>query len=198
MNWRLNEKQLFHLRAVVKDQDILDLGACDLAGSDMLVELGARSVLAVDRNRMPTPSSERIITKQCYFHQLDEVRPVVFASWIVNWDVNIDPHLEQAKFIVSISKNTDQSACGYTRMWEHLRRREVLLHLPDQRNVLTVYGPKYINRPILGEELAGLMPMKLFTFDEAENQARKNPAFLGRGLRNKSTTDLWDSSGGTS
>ena len=156
MRFRLSEDQIRQLEPFVKDQSILDLGAAQLEGSELLVELGARDVLAVDRNRMPAPSSSRITTRVELFHNLEETRPVVLASWIVNWQVNIEHHLEAAECIISISKNTDGSSCGYQQMWELLRRREVLLHLPERQNTLTVYGPELVDRAPTGEEVAAL------------------------------------------
>ena len=178
MRFRLSDHQLRQLKPYVKDQSILDLGAADLSGSELLLDLGAQDVLAVDRNRMPTPSSNRITTRVAQFHQLEETRPVVLASWIVNWQVNLERSLEAAELVISISKNTDGSSCGYREMWELLRRREVMLHVPERINTLTVYGPCLTDRPPTGEEVAALWPdiMRVWTFDEAERQAQKNPA----------------------
>jgi hypothetical protein len=175
MRFRLNEEQLEALEPFVKDQSILDLGADDLEGSELMLEMGARDVLAVDRHQMPTPSSSKITTRVTYFHNLQEVRPVVLASWIVNWQVNITEHLAAAKTVISISKNTDASACGYTGMWEHLRRRELLLHLPARQSTLTVYGPRFVERGPTGEEFAALHPQRMYSFDEAELEAQKSP-----------------------
>jgi len=178
MRFRLNDKQLEHLRPYVKDSSILDLGAADLEGAQLMLELGARDVLAVDRFEMPRPSISRITTKQVQFQHLEETRPVVLASWIVNWQVDIEKFLETADVVISISKNTDGSACGYRGMWQHLRRREVLLYLADPTNCLTVYGPKKVElteRPPTGEEVAALWPdpMKMWSFEEAEARANK-------------------------
>lgn len=166
------------LEPFVKDQSILDLGAADLEGSELMLELGARDVLAVDRSSMPAPSSSRIETRVTQFHQLEETRPVVLASWIVNWPVNIEPLLGAAERVVSISKNTDASACGYPGMWTHLCRRELLLYVPECRNTLTVYGPRVIERPPTGEEFAALNQGRMYSFDEAEALAAgtKKPA----------------------
>ena len=175
MRFRLSDKQLDHLEEYVKDSSILDLGAADLEGAQLMLELGARDVLAVDRFEMPKPSSSRITTKTTQFQYLEETRPVVLASWIVNWQVDIEKFLEAADVVISISKNTDGSACGYRGMWEHLRRREVLLHLPERQNTLTVYGPKHEIRPPTGEEVAVLWPypMRMWSFEEAEDLANE-------------------------
>jgi hypothetical protein len=183
MRFRLSDDQVRQLEPFVKDQSILDLGAAELAGSELLVELGARDVLAVDRNRMPTPSSELITTQVTQFHMLEETRPVVLASWIVNWPVNIERHLRAAKYIISISKNTDGSSCGYEQMWQLLMMREVLLYVPERKNALTVYGPDSgIRRTPTGEELAATWPdpMRMFSFEEAEELVKqKRPADEG-------------------
>ena len=183
MRFRLSDEQVTQLEPFVKDQSILDLGAAELTGSELLVELGARDVLAVDRNRMPKPSSNRITTRVVQFHQLEETRPVVLASWIVNWQVNIERHLRAAKVIISISKNTDGSSCGYEQMWQLLMMREILLHVPERQNTLTVYGPASgLRRPPTGEEFAATWPdpMRMFSFEEAEEIVKsKSPADEG-------------------
>lgn len=176
MPWRLSDAQVLELRPFVKDQRILDLGAADLEGSRLMLELGARDVLAVDRHEMRPPRTDKIETRVAYFHDVKETRPVVLASWIMNWPVNIEHHLHAAELIISISKNTDRSACGYRQMWELLRQRELLLHVPEHRNTLTVYGPKTQGRLPTGEELAALWPnpMRQFSFEEAEELASRN------------------------
>ena len=170
-DWRLSSRQLELLEPFVKDQSILDLGAADLEGSELMLELGARDVLAVDRSSMPKPSSDKITTRVTQFHLLEETRPVVLASWIVNWPVNIERHLAAAELVISISKNTDGSACGYPWMWTYLCRRELLVHLPERRNTLTVYGPRVVERPLTGEEFAALNQGRMYDFDEAETLA---------------------------
>lgn len=183
MRFRLSDEQVRKLEPFVKDQSILDLGAAELIGSELLLELGARDVLAVDRHPMPTPSSSRITTLEAHFHQLEETRPVVFASWIVNWPVNIERHLRAAKVIISISKNTDGSSCGYEQMWQLLMMREILLHVPEFKNTLTVYGPASgLRRTPTGDEFAATWPdpMRMFTFEEAEEIVNlKSPADEG-------------------
>jgi len=188
MRFKLSEDQARQLEPFVKDQSILDLGAAELLGSDLLVELGAQDVLAVDRHPMPTPSSSRITTLETHFHQLKESRPVVFASWIVNWPVNIEPFLTVAGVIISISKNTDASCCGYGQMWKLLMRREILLHVPEFKNTLTVYGPKLVTRAPTGEEYAAMRPMRMYSFAEAEELARKSPAGEGEAVASGSPT----------
>lgn len=170
---RLSKQQLEELGPFVKDQSILDLGAGELEGSEMLLELGARDVLAVDARAMPEPSSSRISTRCCQFHQLRETRPVVFASWVVNWPVNLEPLLDAAKVIISLSKNTDGSACGYPGMWALLSRREVLRYIPERPNTLTVYGPEIEKRPLTGEEFAALYQERVYSFEEAEKATKK-------------------------
>lgn len=165
---RLSKQQLKELGPFVKGQSILDLGAGDLEGSEMLLELGANDVLAIDARDMPDPSSSRIRTRVCRFHELRETRPVVFASWIVNWPVNLEPLLDAAKVIISLSKNTDGSACGYPGMWALLSRREILRYVPERPNTLTVYGSSLVDRPLTGEEFAALYQERVYSFEEAK------------------------------
>ena len=93
-------------------------------------------------------------------------------SWIVNWDMSIVKVLADAEIVIYLGKNTDGSACGYDKMWEHLRSREVLAHVPDRRNTLTVYGPRVIVRPQTGEEIAFLHDHKVLSFERAEYKSK--------------------------
>ena len=172
-HWRLSVEQLELLEPFVKDQSILDLGAANLEGSELMLELGAREVLAVDRTHMPKPSSSRITTRVTQFHLLEDTMPVVLASWVVNWPVSIERHLAAAKTVISISKNTDGTCCGYPWMWTYLCQRELLLYMPERRNTLTVYGPGIVERPLTGEEFAALNQDRIYDFDEAEQLAQQ-------------------------
>jgi hypothetical protein len=146
----------------------MDLGADDLSGTRALLDLGANQVLAVDRNPMPKTDDPRIRTEVNYFHNLTEACEVILASWIVNWHVNVEHLLNQADIIVCLSKNTDGILCGYPQMWEHLCQREVLAYVPDAHNSLTVYGPRQVERPKTGEEIAALDLSRIYRFDEIE------------------------------
>lgn len=168
----LSPEQSEAVAPVVRGRKVLDLGARDLQGTKAMLELGAAEVWAVDRNEMPRVSDPRVRTEINFFHNLQESREVVLASWVVNWPVGIEHLLAEAKFIVSLSKNTDGSACGYQQMWEYLSTREVLVYLPEFKNTLTIYGPGWdTERSLTGEEFAALNPQTMFSFFEAESQA---------------------------
>lgn len=168
MNGRLSTAQEAAVAPYVHGQRVLDLGAGDLALSHVMVAMGAQDVLAVDRHQMPVPQTPKIQAYVSYFHDLEETRPVVLASWIVNWNVGIERQLHAASHVIVLSKNTDMSVCGYPGMWGLLRQREVLLYLPEHPNVVTVYGPQQAPRGPTGEEIAALNLSHVYTFDEAE------------------------------
>ena len=143
---RFSSAQEAAVAPYVRGQRVLDLGAADLSLSHVMLAMGAQDVLAVDRHAMPERDTTRIQTKVCHFHDLVVTRPVILASWIVNWSTGIEPLLHAAPHIVSISKNTDGSSCGYPSMWRLLSKREVLEYLPDPKNVVIVYGPQHVER----------------------------------------------------
>jgi len=91
---------------------------------------------------------------------------VVFASWIVNWPVNLEPVLDAARTVITVSKNSDGTMCGYPEMWELLRRRHILAYVPDVRNTVTVYGDQTVVRNPTGEERAGIDHDRLFAFSD--------------------------------
>jgi hypothetical protein len=127
--------------------------------------LGASGVLAVDRNPMPNLNDPRVIYWQGMFHDLKLAAKVVLASWIINWDVGVEPIFDQAEIVLSLSKNTDGICCGYPAMWEYLRTREVLAYLPERANTLTIYGPARVSRNLTGEETAALDLSRIYSFE---------------------------------
>jgi len=170
----LSSPQARVVRRFVHGQTVMDLGAGDLKMALTLVDLGEHRVIAVDRHPLPDSPDSRVQGLQSYFHNLTERAKVVLASWIVNWRCGIVDILADAEIIIYLGKNTDGSACGYDMMWNHLRSREILAHVPDRKNTLTVYGPRVVVRPLTGEEIAFLHDHTVLSFEHAEHESKFN------------------------
>lgn len=115
---------------------------------------------------MPNLKDPRVTYWQGFFHDLKDTRKVCLASWIVNWSVGVEVIFDQVDIVLSVSKNTDGTVCGYPAMWEYLSRREVLAYAPHVANTLTVYGPSQVSRDHTGEERAALDLSRVYTYEE--------------------------------
>jgi hypothetical protein len=177
----------------IRGQHVSDLGAGDLVGSLELVELGARMVSAFDRNPMPDPPHPKIqpdIRHRPYSqlarwggddpesmdHYFGRVAVLCWpAPNLGDWGTwgasegsearALVALLNRFQTVIYLGKNTDGTACGQPELFEYLSKREVLVHLPERRNTLIVYGPNVVDRPPLGEEIAGMGPY--MTYDQS-------------------------------
>lgn len=143
----------------------MDLGSGDCERAKILVEIGASSVLAVDKQRyraMPPG----VLPFAAYFDQA-LARIVAFAPEVayLAWPANnpcrgLREILEVVPVVVYVGSNTRGSSCGVPSLFRLLRGREVLCHVPDERNTLLVYGAT-LPEPradVYHEELTGLTP----------------------------------------
>ena len=160
------------LAAVIKGQIVVDLGAGDCKLAKKLVELGAKHVLAVDKEFppgfiKPHPRVQRI-------HQRFEELPfyptsVHFISWPPNWKCGLLPHIKAAGIIVYLGKNTDGMSCAIPAIWRYLVTRKILAYVPHKKNTLIVYGPGVEKRPPRGEEEAGLETDGILYYEQLED-----------------------------
>jgi hypothetical protein len=51
-------------------------------------------------------------------------------------------------------------------MFEHLLGREILVHLPERKNTLIIYGNGVVQREPVPEEFAALNQEKMYSFRE--------------------------------
>lgn len=153
-------QQLSVVREFVRDRVVHDFGAGDLVLSKMLVALGARRVVAVDKE----PMSGSFAAVECVRARFDELLDtlnmveVAFVSWPQNrHDTALLTLLQRAKTCIYLGKNTDGSACGHPELFKHFLKRELLVYKAERRNTLIIYGEGAIDpRKPRGEEMAGL------------------------------------------
>lgn len=157
----LTDEMQQSLGPFVHGKEVWDLGAGDLEHAETLVALGATQVIAVDKTKMPKPLSNRIRAIWTYFANLDVPASgirVAFIAWPINYIMpELFPILEQSDVVVYLGSNTDGNSCGWKGLFHHLVTRELLVHIPHQRNTLIVVG-KQLEEPRepTWEELAGL------------------------------------------
>jgi hypothetical protein len=170
MNGTLTREQSVILAAVVRDRVVHDLGAGSGELSDILVELGATKVIAIDKDWRGSKNLKNVEVHPCYFHDFAGPDPdVAFLSWPVNWHVNgLVELLEKARLVIYLGTHTGGSACGWSGLFDHLLSRTIVIHAPHWKNTLTVYGPRCDRRgPRTGEEHA-MVTRRIWSYDEAE------------------------------
>ena len=181
---QLAQEQLAALERVVAGQHVLDLGAGNLKLAEVLVKLGAARVTAVDRcfqgedvaRLNAAPAGARIALARSCFNDLaafgcPDAR-VAFLSW-----PSTGLHYEYAAAagllvilgrcdtVVVVSKNTDGLACGWPGLYAYLGTRPILGYHPRRANTLIVYGRGPVERPLRGEELAGVSDRVAMAYD---------------------------------
>lgn len=166
---KLTDQQARVVAQHVAGREVHDLGAGDLALASQLLTLGATTVSALDRNLPRKSPDPRIFLTQGYFHQYRGDIEVAFVSWPCNWqDRGLTGLLRRTPLVIYVGKNTDGTVCGGEDFWRSLQGREVLAYLPAPDNSLIVYGPRNANRPLLGEEWAGLETERIVSYEELE------------------------------
>ena len=163
---KLSSAQARIVAAFVKDELVHDLGAGDLELARQLIALGARGVVAVDKN----PTHKRVpLVRQVasHFHAFEEPIEVAFVSWPVNWqDLGVVGLVKRAPLVIYLGTNMDGIACGTGELYWDLSKREVLAHEPHPKNTLIVYGHRSVTRDPLPEEIAGMDPTRLYRYRE--------------------------------
>ena len=166
----------------VRGRVVWDLGAGFLTHTrDLVSRYGAASVVAVDKEEMPEPTSPKVSLVRSYFHDL--VLPeggieVAFLAFPQNTPLyGLVDILEQSQKVVYFGSNTDGTSCGDKDLFQHLRTREVLSHVPNLRGSLVVYGDEHPGwrRGLVPEEWAALHPEKMWSFEEACEAVSSRP-----------------------
>lgn len=167
------------IQEVVRGRVVHDLGAGDFVLAHELLRMGASKIVALDKEAPHTWKGDaRIQVVRGYFHAYTGDIDVAFMSWPQNYnDEGVLRLIERAGTVVYLGKNTDGSACGSLRMFDHLVGRELLAHVPDRANTLLIYGKLLAEpREAVGEELAALASYeRMWTFEEASRARAQVP-----------------------
>jgi hypothetical protein len=155
----------------VRGKEVWDFGAGDLTHAETLAALGATKVVAIDKAQMPKLHSSRVMPVWTYFSNVDVPASgirVAFVAWPVNYVMwELIGILDQADVVIYLGSNTDGNACGFPGLFEHLVKRELLAHVPYQRNSLIVVGKRLPTRRLETPEEVAAQSGFLFTFDDA-------------------------------
>lgn len=157
------------IQSTVKGKVVIDVGAGDLSLSKQLLKLGAKKIIAVDKQLPSKTSVQGIELVPSYFHEFVRTRKrwdVAFISWPVNWEIEgLVPIIHRSETVILLSKNTDGTACGFKHMWQTLARREIEYAIPHIRNWLHIYSGEVDEpRKLTGEEEAALDTMEEYAY----------------------------------
>lgn len=165
----LTDKQAGVVAEIVVGREIHDLGAGDLTLAYDLIQLGARSVVCIDKEPMPPSTSPAVSTLQSYFNAVRAEPDIAFLSWPVNrYDPGRDNLICRSRIVIYLGKNTDGSSCGNPVMFRLLARRELLAYVPARKNTLIIVGPKAVQRELMPEECVAITGV-FTSYDETES-----------------------------
>jgi hypothetical protein len=186
MQGQLTPEQAKQIWPYVRDQNIVDYGAGDLRLAHHMLELGAKSITAIDKYYGEVDvgyADPRIQVMRARFEDLAELpfrlgkMEVALVSWPVNNHQSskaLEVLLRQANVVIYLGKNTDGIACGERNLFQMFLRRELLVYEPDQKNVLMVLGDRcLVPRKPTGEEIGALDQKNILNFVDAEAEAAR-------------------------
>lgn len=162
MSWGgLTPEQELQVQENVRGRVVWDLGAGDCTISLQILAWGASRVVAVDVKPAPhgLPQDPRLTYVQTLFRDWgpEESAEVVFLSWPDNRELpGLVELCDRAPRVLYLGRNTDFTTCGFPRLFEHFRSREVEAMVRHPANDLIVYGPRRVTRAPVPEETAAL------------------------------------------
>lgn len=171
---RLRQHQLGALTPHVRDRSIHDLGAGACTMAMALLDVGAASVVCVDKFPIFAPHRRGLSVVAEYFSAFRPTEiDVAFVSWPMNHhDAELLRLVTLAKRVAYLGKNTDLVACGFHDLFEHFLTRPILTYSPDVFNTLIVYGEASgeVREP-RGEEHGGLgQKERALSYNEVERR----------------------------
>lgn len=130
------------LRPIVRGEAVYDLGAGDLQHARHLLRLGARHVVAIDKEPPRPTASENITVLGGYFDQVPiptDGIAVAFVAWPINYRTpGLVAWLAAARVVVYLGHNFGGSSCGNPELFEHLLSRRLTGWVAHRANTLIV------------------------------------------------------------
>jgi hypothetical protein len=167
---RLTLEQELALRPYVRGQLVHDLGAGDLVVAADLLRLGAKQVVALDKETYRRKAPQGITPVTCYFEDYPAPVDIAFMSWPRNtFDVGLLNICRRARMVIYLGNNTGGQACSFSALSQHLATRQVLVHAPNEYNSLIVYSSVLESRRYLPEEYAAIFQDKQWDYHELQN-----------------------------
>lgn len=160
----VTDEMLELIREVVTGRTVYDLGAGTLGRAHQLAELGAKHVVAVDKNwPQRGPESSKVEFCRSSFEEcLARVGPieVAFVAWPANHPMpGLIDLCRRAEVVCYLGLNdSSKSSCAWPDFFKHLVTRKVRSQISHPRNALVVYGNEpRMDWSLLDEERFGLV-----------------------------------------
>ncbi len=164
---RLTLEQELALKPHIQGQLVHDLGAGDLIIAADLLRLGAKQVVALDKDPYRKKPPQGITPVTCYFEAYPSPVDIAFMSWPRNtFDAGLLNICRRARMVVYLGCNTGGRACGFPPLLQHLATRQVLAHVPDSYNSLIVYSSALESRRYLPEEYTAIFQDKQWSHQD--------------------------------
>lgn len=159
--WKITPEQQALLRDVVRHKDVADLGSGSGTLARLCARLGAKSVLAVDKEytngRIPKPANRKIRFVGALFADLEQLPPdtVAVMSWPVNYEFVSRRLLwvtHNVHTVVYIGINDGVTQCGTPTLFAGLEER---LGSPLKKGGyqdMLVYSRSIVRSPVAKEK----------------------------------------------
>lgn len=170
--WSFTPEQAAAFEETVRGAHVLDLGAGDCSLSREALRLGAKSVLAVDKD---LPWKPGVTAWRGHFSGLvASLGPLVSDVVIVSWPATCRADgllalVHDAQRVIVLAKTTDGVMCGWPWLWRYLSTRPIDIRVPDRRNTLLVYGAGVASRPPAPEERQGTDEVSSWRYSDADD-----------------------------
>ncbi len=173
---RLNLKQELALGLHIDGALVHDLGAGDLSLAADLLRMGAKQVVAIDKDPYHKKAPQGITPITCRFEDYPAPVHTAFVSWPrEHFDMGLLDICRRAHTVIYVGSNTRGNACGFLRLWQHLATRQVLAYVPDEYNSLVIYSSARDSRRYLPEEYAAIFQDKIWSYQAIHDIADTLP-----------------------
>lgn len=161
---KISDIQRQIIKKYISGKQVYDLGCGNLMLSYDLLNMGASSVFAVDKE-IPEqiPLHPLLKFQKSYFKNITDTPEIAFVSWPDNNAVFGDL-IAKSKIIIYLGKNYAGTCCGSQSFWFPLYKREIL-EINFDLNTLIIYGPNLCKRDLYGEEIGRFT--RALTFEES-------------------------------
>jgi hypothetical protein len=155
----------------IQNRTVWDLGAGTLWHAQQLLKMGAKEIIAVEKEPIHDLHPKVHVVNSYFSRRLipPEGIPVAYLSWPVNYrNPELIEMLKQSGIIIYLGSNMDGSVCGDIDLFRHVTTRTILAHHEHPHNTLTIYGSVLTKpRQQTPEEWAALNPYRIWNLVEA-------------------------------
>lgn len=168
----LSNNQLQKLQPYIKDKVIYDLGAGTGEHSAILAKLGAKQVVAIDKEPIRISRNPKILKIEKSFDEVNvENIEIAFLSYPANYQTNgLLSLLKKSDQIIYLGRNTGGTACGTVDLFEYFLHRKLIDYISEYRNTLIIYGGEILKRISNLQEEIAIFSSEIQWYSELKNR----------------------------